>query len=386
MAGPRPTGEKARVRIRPLLRIPFLLLLFLTIPNLAAAQEAILDVKANVQGALVFLDGELLGETPLLEIVPAGSHTLRVERDAFGPFEDIINLAPDTTLELSIKLVRVAPGLEVRVDVDSASIFLDGKQVGSGKRVVVDPAPAGVHELRVTAPEFNDWTGKVTLRPGALTPVEVALRGSLGVLVVKSDPPARVLLDGRDHGESPVTIDPVQPGSHGLKVTADGHSTVLQAIVIDPGKTAAVEIKLVPEGGTVDVKPSVNNARVFLNGVELGTGKVSSGPLKPGMYSLRVTAPGHTDFIQPVQVDADKKVTVNARLQAFDYDGGNLAGGAPRPVTQQPGFWIGIGAGAAAIVGGVVAGVAIANSQGTTTGPKPGVPQPTAATTIFTLP
>jgi hypothetical protein len=373
------------VRIRSFLATPFLLLALLLIPSLASAQDAILDVKANVDGALVFLDGELLGETPLLEIVSAGSHTLRVEREAFTAFEDIVQLEADTTLELSIKLIRQSPGLEVRVDVDTAKVFLDGKQVGSGTRVLVDPAPAGVHELRVTAPEFNDWTGKVTLRPGQLTPVEVALRGSLGLLAVKSSPPARVLVDGRDHGQTPVKVDPIQPGAHGLRIVAEGMSTVLQSIVVEPGKTATVEVKLVPEGGTVEVKPSVSNARVFLNGVELGVGKVTSGPLKPGMYSLRVTAPGHADFIKPVQVEADQKSSVAARLQAFDYEGGNLAGGAPRPVTKHPAFWVGIGAGAAAIAGGIIAGVAVANAQPTALEPRPGRTAPTGATT-FTLP
>lgn len=377
------------MRIRRLLRAPFfLLLLLVAAPGAASAAEAILDVKANVQGALVFLDGELLGETPLLEIVPAGSHSLRVEREAFSAFQDTVIIAPDTTLELSVKLVRQAPGLEVRVDVESASVFLDGKQVGSGQRVLVDPAPAGVHDLRVTAPEFNDWRGKVTLRPGQLTPVEVALRGSLGSLVVRSEPPARVLLDGRDYGQTPARIDPVQPGSHGLKLSAEGLSTVLQAVVVEPGKTATVEVKLVPEAGTVEVRPNVASARVFLNGVELGAGKVTTGGLKPGMYSVRVTAPGHADFIKPVQVEADKKASVVARLQAFDYDGGNLAGGSPRPVSKQPGFWVGIGAGAAAIAGGIIAGVAIANSQADpgVTPPRPGVNPPVGATATYTLP
>ncbi len=375
------------MRIRSFLRTCLLLIALLAIPSLASAQDAIIDIKANVEGALVFLDGDLLGQVPLVEIVPAGSHVLRVEREAFTPFQDTILLAPDTTLELSVKLLRQAPGLEVRVDVDSATVFLDGKQVGAGTRVLVDPAPAGVHELRVTAPEFNDWTGKVTLKAGQLTPVEVALRGSLGSLVVRTAPAARVLFDGRDYGETPLTIDPVPPGPHGLKIVADGLSTVLQAVVVEPGRTVTVEATLVPEGGTIEVRPSVNNARVFLNGVELGTGRVATDPLKPGMYSLRVTAPGHADFIKPLQVEADGKEVVVARLEAFDYDGGNLVGGSPRPVTQQPGFWVGVGAGAAAIAGGIIAGVAIANASGepTITEPRPGVPAPAGAIT-YTLP
>lgn len=362
--------------------------LLMSIPALAA-EEGILDVKANVQGALVFIDGELVGEAPFLELVSAGSHTIRVERDAFAPFEEVHVIAADQTLEISVKLVRSAPGLEVRVDVDDATVFLDGQQVGKGRLVVVDPVAAGTHELRVTTPEYDDWSGKVTLKPGTLTPVEVSLRGSLGMLIVEAEPPARVLLDGRDYGTTPVTIDPVQPGAHGLKLTADGLSTVLQAVVIEPGKTANVAVTMIEEGGTLEVKPNVGGARVFVNGVEVGTGKVELGPLKPGIYSLRVTAAGHADFLQPAEVAADKSVSVAARLEAFDYDGGRLAGGPPVPVHKHPGFWVGIGAGAAAIAGAVIAGVVVSQQDtggGDPPQPRPGVDPPAGATVVYSLP
>ncbi len=365
-----------------------LTVLLFAIPALAA-DEGILDVKANVDGALVFIDGELVGETPFLELVPAGRHTIRVERDAFVPYEEAHDLAADQTLELSVKLVRSAPGLEIRVDVDDATVFLDGQQVGTGRLVVVDPVTPGTHELRVKTPEYDDWSGKVTLKPGTMTPVEVSLRGSLGMLIVEAEPPARVLLDGRDYGTTPVTIDPVQPGAHGLKLTADGLSTILQAVVIEPGKTANVAVTMVEEGGTLDVKPNVSGARVFVNGVEVGKGKVEVGPLKPGIYSLRVTAPGHADFLQPAEVIASKSVNVVARLEAFDYDGGRLAGGPPVPVHKHPGFWVGIGAGAAAVAGAVIAGVVVSQQDtggGDPPQPRPGVDPPAGASVVYTLP
>lgn len=374
------------MRLIARLLAPALLAVLFLLPSVAAAQQtAILDVRSNVEGALVFLDGALVGVTPLLEIVPAGSHALSVTQDSFAPYEQQVNLLPDATLELAVQLARVAPGLRVSVDVDDALVFLDGNQVGAGATVVVDPAPAGQHQLVVESDTFGRWEGSIGLKAGLMTPVEVALRGALGSLAVTSEPAgATVLLDGESVGVTPLRLDAVQPGSHSLRLRLDGHSEALQAVNLKEGDTATVALGLTTEGGTLDIRPTPGDATVFVNGVEIGRGKQLYGPVKPGMYSVRISAANHTDWIGPVQVEADGTGKVVARLEAFDLGNGRLAGG--RPVTKQPGFWVGVGAGAAAIVGGVVAAVAVSQSANQPDPPTPtGVLRPTG-TIAYTLP
>ncbi len=337
----------------------FLVVALFALPAAALAEEGILDVKCNVDGAVVFVDGALIGEAPVLEIIPAGKHQIRVEREAYETHTQAVVLDADTTVEVVATLRRVLPGLSIEVDVDSAKVFLDGEQIGTGS-VLVDPSTLGEHTLVVEGGDFGRYEGKLNLTAPRMTPVRVKLRGSLGTLVVHSNPEgARVLLDGRDYGLTPVTIDPIQPGSHSVRISADGTSDVLQAVVVDSGKSVTVDAVLVSEGGVLDVRPSPRSAVVFVNGVELGAGRQVIGPVKPGMYSIRATAPGHTDFIQPAQVDAGSKTAVAARLQAFDSQGPLAGGGAAgKPVHKRPGFWVGIGAGAAAVVAGVVVAVA----------------------------
>ena len=122
-------------------------------------------------------------------------------------------------------------------------------------------------------------------------------------LVVSTDPgEAMVTLDGEEKGRTPVTIEPVQPGSYGLQVDRRGKSSVLQQVVVEAGKTVELDIALVEEAGSLEVKPSVSGAKVLVNGVEVGQGRQLIENLKPGSYSVRVTAPDHTDFIQSIIV------------------------------------------------------------------------------------
>ena len=374
-----------------LLRILSLVLLSaaLLAPSLAAAQEdGILDVKCNIQGAAVFVDGDLLGEAPILEIIPAGRHTIQVVREAYEVHEQNIDLLPDTTVEVVATLRRILPGLSIQVDVQTARVSLDGKEVGVGS-VVVDPTTPGPHSLVVDGGEFGRYEGTINVPANRMTPVEVKLRGSLGSLAVNSDPEgAHVLLDGKDYGLTPATIEPVTPGSHSVRLSKDGYSDVLQAVVVEPGKGAALDASLVAEGGMLEIKPSPKSATVFVNGVEIGVGRQVVGPVKPGMYSIRATASGHTDFIQPVQVESGSRSRVVARLLAFDYQGPAGGGGgsvAGVPVHERPAFWVAIGGGAAAVAAGVIIAVAVTANQDPGPTVVPGT-DPPDATYTWSLP
>ena len=108
--------------------LPLALLLLALVPSVALGQSTgIIEVAANVDGALVFVDGEPLGETPLLEIIPAGRHEILVLRDGFADWSQQINLAPDSTVAIRADLQRLAAALEIRVDVADAVVTVDGE-------------------------------------------------------------------------------------------------------------------------------------------------------------------------------------------------------------------------------------------------------------------
>lgn len=340
--------------------VPWFLLLFLvwfTPLGVWAQATGLLDVKANAPDALVLLDGEPLGTVPLLEVVPAGRHSVVVTRPGFAESSHTVDIPPDAQVEIVAVLRRIEPALEVTVDIETARVSVDGNLVGSGAVVRLDPARPGSHQVSVEAPGYGQWVGVVTLRPGEVTPVRVSLRGTQGAIAVKTEPAgALVLLDGREAGTAPVRVDPVPPGSHGLRIRLDGHADVLQTVVVDPGRVVQVEAALQEDGGGLEVRPNTEKARTYVNGVDVGPGKVVIENLQPGMYSLRVTAAGYSDVLKTVQVEAGKRTSVAARLEPFRAAGDSVAA---VPVGRRPAFWAtlggGIGAGVAAVVIAAVA-------------------------------
>ncbi len=357
----------------------------------AAAATGILEVETNASGAMVYIDGQMVGEAPILEMVSAGRHSVRVERPGFAPFEQRVTVKADTSVQLKANLLRLDPALEVRIDVEGAEVFLDGRSLGKGREVSLDPAEVGNYELRVEHEVFGTWRGKVRLEAGSVTPVELKLRGSLGSVTIHSDPEgARVFFDGMDYGPTPTTIDPVKAGNHSLKLSAEGKALVFKQVVVGPGKAVTVDVEMVEAGGELVVRPSVKAAQVFVDGVLIGPGKQELQQVKPGRYSVRVAAAGYVDFLDEVEVEEGKKTQLSARLEGFTYQkqsNARLVGGPPSAgadVVRKPGFWAAIAGGVGAAVGISLAVALSADSSDDEPGVV-GVPQP-PTDLAFTLP
>ena len=54
----------------------------------------------------IYIDGELMGNTPKSLTLPAGTHNLRVVRDGFVPFEREIQLGPGQQIRLTDIVLR----------------------------------------------------------------------------------------------------------------------------------------------------------------------------------------------------------------------------------------------------------------------------------------
>ena len=112
---------------------------------------------------------------------------------------------------------------------------------------------------------------------------------SAGRLIVHSDPPgAKVLLDGRAAGVTPLTLPTVAPGSHRLVVSLDG-SEVHQTVQVEGGGTASVILPM--------ASPAIASGRVAFHspwevdiledGVLVGTSRTPALMLQAGPHNLR---------------------------------------------------------------------------------------------------
>ena len=121
-----------------------------------------------------------------------------------------------------------------------------------------------------------------------------------GQVIISTDPPgARVLLDGKTVGESPVTLPTVPPGRHTITLVTESGS-VKRAVRVEAGKTLTVDVPIFSGFVAVSAPIIVEIAEA---GRLLGTSE-NQVMLSPGRHQLRFTNRAlHYEATQTVEIE-----------------------------------------------------------------------------------
>jgi hypothetical protein len=194
-------------------------------------------------------------------------------------------------------------------------------------RVYIDDAPRGMTPLRLDLPagphrvrlEANSKARTLTV--GVVAGAEVTQSVDLnravqtGSLFVRSEPAgARVLVDNKPAGDTPITVLDLLPGSHTVQVTAPDGSSAKQSVQVEAGATATLRLSLdrpvvatASTSTTVTAEPTngwvLVDAPIEMQVLQGGRSLGSSGrrlPLVPGRYELQLRA---ADFSTSRSVD-----------------------------------------------------------------------------------
>jgi len=201
-----------------------------------------------------------------------------------------------------------------------AKVFIDDAAKGTTP-VRLDLTP-GLHNVRLEAQghgrsfQVNVIAGKEVSQV-----VELSRSQDVGTIEVKSEPAgARVLLDGKAVGVSPLTLSEIKPGAHALQVEG-ANGAVRQVVQVVAGATASILVPLnaalpanVPAGGWISVD-ATEELQVFEGGKLLGTSRSERIMVPAGTHEieLRNEAAGFTT-VRNLQVQPGKLARVSVQL------------------------------------------------------------------------
>lgn len=211
-----------------------------------------LRVLANAPGAVIFLDGEALGEAPATaNDVSPGEHIVEARAEGFQPLQQPVTIEQGRQRVLSLELTRVqlAPGrVIVNANVAGTTVLVDGEERGSAP-VVVEELPAGTHAIIVRAAGHREFRTTCETAPGRNCELNVELN-VLGapVRVSANVRDAELFVDGERVGPVPFEGD-IPSGSHVIEVRAEGYRAyVAQSIFAADDEPRMIEATLVREG------------------------------------------------------------------------------------------------------------------------------------------
>ena len=193
------------------------------------------------------------------------------------------------------------------------------------KTIVAVPAEVAPEGAKVPA---------AALKPAAPVPAEAAP----GRVLVRSVPPgARVVVDGRDRGVTPASVDGLTRGTHRVRLTRDGHRPEERRVVITRGRSAqTLDVRLTRERaqtapaappaapatvvpaavtGALNIDSRPAGAQVFLDGKLVGVTPVSLAAVPAGDHAIHLDHDGYRRWSSSVRILASQSHRVTASLE-----------------------------------------------------------------------
>ena len=178
-------------------------------------------------------------------------------------------------------------------------------------------------------------------RPEARTPKAAAVPIVTGSIVVRSTPAgAKVLVDGKDYGRTPLTVRDLARGAHRVQVTREGFVGEDRRLTITTAKAQLLTVQLARPRPAAPAtrKPSIATAaapaaaagrgpgplvvesrpagaKVFLDGRLIGTTPMSAAGIAAGEHAVRLEHEGYRNWSASVRIEGGEPNRVTASLE-----------------------------------------------------------------------
>jgi serine/threonine protein kinase/outer membrane protein assembly factor BamB/tetratricopeptide (TPR) repeat protein len=216
----------------------------------------------------------------------------------------------------------LAPGeLALRCDAPGAVVTIDGEPLGSKADLGSISLWPGVHEITVRAPRRDPVTKTVRIRPSTASLLELPLPLVFGDVEVTTKPPqAKVFIDDRDRGITPVRGLEERRGPHRLRIELDGYHTINEVLDVEAGSVIAISRDLVHRTGTAEIVSDIPDVTVTL--VPLDGGEVKKVvtnarevSLNTGVYDVRYAKINYFPATTRVTIRPDERHTLSMNLR-----------------------------------------------------------------------
>jgi PEGA domain len=306
-------------------------------PQAKAGRKYKVKVDTAPPGATVYAGAKecgALGVTPWSGTLPVGTYNVIVELEGYQPGNKTLTVKRVRAVqELFVPLVKKLdpPRIDVRADADKnlfgAQLFVDGELQGQVPMIVtVEP---GRHQVEIRKEGFETLTQWITAKENEKVTLSPALKeiakAKYGTVIVEADvPDAEVYIDGNKHPDkTPAVISNVIEGIHVIEVRKDPSVPWKQTIQVKAAEQTKVRADLKAGLGTGDatisVLSNVSNAKVFIDGREVGVVPFDIKNVKPGEHVIEVKAEGYATREERVVVNAG---ATEIRKMDLNVDGG----------------------------------------------------------------
>ena len=225
-----------------------------------------LTVTSTPSGASVYIDGDLIGQTPLRDYeIDTGSQRekqveIRLEMSGYKSHVSKLTLKGGQHTPLDVGLERFLPRtgtLTVTSTPSGADIYVDNTWIGTTPLTGYEVDTGVRHEKQVTVglvlSGYKNHVEQLTLRGGQHTPLDVGLERFIsrtGTLTVTSTPSgASVYIDGDLTGQTPLRDYEIDTGSQRekqveIRLEMSGYKSHVSKLTLKGGQQTPWDVRL----------------------------------------------------------------------------------------------------------------------------------------------
>ena len=198
-------------------------------------KEGVMIVLSEPDGAAVYLDGRLVGQTPYerKNLFPK-PYKVRVGKEGYEDWEREVDVQAEKKVEVYAQLKEKEGTLEVQSAPMGAKVWLNGKEMGTTPLSL--SVKAGQYLIRVFRDGYEVHEEWVQAAVGRKV-VAVSLKRILGDLTVQADPPGAIIyLDGKVAGTGTFEGKGLTPKVYRVRVAREGYEDWERDVLVEEGK------------------------------------------------------------------------------------------------------------------------------------------------------
>lgn len=220
-------------------------------------------------GAVVFVDGKKVGQTPYKsDKLASGEHKVRVMKEMFSTVEKTFTVNDGQTINAPMNMS--ANFVSVTITTDSESeIYVDNEKKGKG--TWSGRLSDGEHALEARKVSHKPTIKNVQLVLGKNETLVIPNPEPIcGTLEVVSNPiGANIIIDGKDFGTTPRVLANVLIGTHELRLEKTGCAPVAKTITLDETNKLSINEKL-STGREIAITTDGTGDKIFVDGNYIG--------------------------------------------------------------------------------------------------------------------
>ena len=201
--------------------------------------------QSDLDGAAVYVDEKYIGRVPVRNLqVDSGTHRIRVIKEMYEAYDATFDISDEENKSLAPMLVPDFAGVTLETG-DGAEIYINGELKGRTSWKGRLASGSYMFESRKEGYLPSKMSYDITKMDHGRTIQIQAPTPIYGSLVISSVPAkAKVAIDGKTAGETPMFVSRQLIGEHAVSVELDGYKKQTKTVIITEGQEASLSFTL----------------------------------------------------------------------------------------------------------------------------------------------